>query len=313
MVGVSVVVTTYRRAWALPNLFSALARQTLPPSEVVVVLKPSGDGSEGVVEEWGRRLPIRLVVQERGNVAEAAEMGLRSCSSEYVLFVDDDAVPREDWVERYVRLFEELPDAGGMGGLTYRAYLRGDRIELVDEEFYPEEATASWPRRRPLPGFEGYCGWLSVSGLPGARACRDPVAPSTNLGGVNMGFRREAVAGCPLSELYRGSRKGFLYERILCYCARMRGFRTYSVKDPGIAPVVYHLVGVESLTRGRGFSHEFWLHYDRAMDYWRLRRLGARVSFPHYLLAMVVLMRRKTLPRALAFLYASVSVLLGRF
>jgi hypothetical protein len=128
-----------------------------------------------------------------------------------------------------------------------------------------------------------------------------------------MGFRREAVAGCPLSRLYRGSRKGFLYERILCYCARIRGFRTYSVKDPGIAPVVYHLVGMESLTRGRGFSHEFWLHYDRAMDYWRLRKLGAGVSLPHYLLAMAVLMRRKTLPRVLAFLYANTSVILGRF
>jgi len=70
---------------------------------------------------------------------------------------------------------------------------------------------------------------------------------------------------------------------------------------------------MESLTRGRGFSHEFWLHYDRAMDYWRLRKLGAGVSLPHYLLAMAVLMRRKTLPRALAFLYANTSVLLGRF
>jgi len=307
--GVSVIVTTYRRAWALPKLFSALARQTLPPDEVVVVLKPSGDGSEGVIESWSRRLPIKLVVQRRGNVAEAAEMGLRSSNCSYVLFVDDDAIPRDDWVERYVKLFENLPDAGGIGGLTYKAFLKGDDVELVDVEFYPEVATASWPHRRPLPGFEGYCGWLSVSGLPGARACPDRVVPSTNLCGVNMGFRRDAVEGCPLGELYRGSRKCFHYESMLCYCARVRGFRTYSVKDRGIAPIVYHLVGVESLTRGRGFAHEFWLHYDRAMDYWRLRRLGAEASLPSYLLAMAVLLRKRTIPRALALLYATASLL----
>ena len=60
------------------------------------MLKPSGDGSEGVTESWSRRPPIKLVVQRRGNVAEAAEMGLRSSSCSYVLFVDDDAMPRDD-------------------------------------------------------------------------------------------------------------------------------------------------------------------------------------------------------------------------
>jgi len=279
---------------------------------VVVVLKPSGDGSERVIEDWSRRLPIKLVTQARGNVAEAVEIGLRSSSCNYVLFVDDDAIPREDWVERYAKLFERLPDAGGIGGLTYKAFLRGGSVELVNEEFYPEAATVSWPHRRPLPGFEGYCEWLSASGLPGARVCLDPVAPSTNLSGVSMGFRRDAVEGCPLGELYRGSRKCLHYESILCYCARVRGFRTYSVKDPSIAPVVYHLVDVESLTRGRGFAHEFWLHYDRAMDYWRLRRLGAEVSFPSYLLAMAVLLRKRTIPRALAFLYAIASLLVEK-
>jgi len=304
---VSVIVTTYRRAWALPNLFSALARQTLLPGEVIVVLKPSGDSSERIVEEWSRKLPIKLVIQRRGNVAEAAEIGLRSSSYSYVLFVDDDAIPREDWVEKYVKLFERLPDAGGIGGLIYKAFLRDGRIELEDEGSYLEVPTAGWLHRKPLPEFERYCGWISVSGLPGARACTDRIAPSTNLSGVNMGFRREAIAGCSISVLYRGSRKCLHYESVLCYCARVKGFKTYSVKDPSIAPVVYHLVGVESLTRGRGFAHEFWLHYDRAMDYWRLKKLGAKVSFTSYLLAMAVLLRRKTVPRALAFLYAITS------
>ena len=234
-------------------------------------------------------------------------MGLKSSSCSYVLFVDDDAVPREDWAEKYVKLFEQYSDAGGVGGITYKAYLRGGGVELVNEEFYPEEATASWPHRRPLPEFEGYCGWISVSGLPGARVCGDPVVPSTNIGGVNMGFRKEAVADCPIGSLYEGSRKCLHYEAFLCYCARIKGFRTYLVKDPSIAPIVYHLVGVESLTRGRGFTHEFWLHYDRVMDYWRLRKLGAKVSLASYLLAMAVLLRSKTIPRTLAFLYANAS------
>jgi hypothetical protein len=32
------------------------------------------------------------------------------------------------------------------------------------------------------------------------------------------------------------------------------------------------------LTRGRGFWHEFWIHYDSVANYWRLKKLGAQVS-----------------------------------
>ncbi|MCC6042362.1 MAG: glycosyltransferase [Candidatus Verstraetearchaeota archaeon] len=46
---VSVVIVTYRRAWALPYPLSSIASQTRKPDEVIVVLKPSGDGSEEII------------------------------------------------------------------------------------------------------------------------------------------------------------------------------------------------------------------------------------------------------------------------
>jgi hypothetical protein len=58
-----------------------------------------------------------------------------------------------------------------------------------------------------------------------------------------------------------------------------------------------------SLTRGRGFWHEFWIHYDRVANYWRLKRLGAQVSPYAYIAACLVSFRRRPLPRLLATLY----------
>ena len=46
---VSVAIVTYRRAWALPYSLSSIASQTRRPDEVIIVLKPSGDGSEEVI------------------------------------------------------------------------------------------------------------------------------------------------------------------------------------------------------------------------------------------------------------------------
>ena len=42
----------------------------------------------------------------------AYDMGLREASGDVVLFIDDDAIPHEDWVKRYAKLFADLPDAG---------------------------------------------------------------------------------------------------------------------------------------------------------------------------------------------------------
>jgi len=65
-VKVTVVMVTYRRAWAFPHSLASIASQTRKPEDVVMVLKPSGDGSVEVMRSFSTQLPIKLVVQERG-------------------------------------------------------------------------------------------------------------------------------------------------------------------------------------------------------------------------------------------------------
>ncbi len=63
---VTVAMVTYRRAWALPHFLASIVNQTRKPEDVVIVLKPSGDGSEEVIRSFSTQLPIKLVVQVRG-------------------------------------------------------------------------------------------------------------------------------------------------------------------------------------------------------------------------------------------------------
>jgi hypothetical protein len=131
----------------------------------------------------------------------------------------------------------------------------------------------------------------------------DGVFKSALSTGLNMAWRIEAVRGCPLARLYKRSKKGFHNESLLAYCAKRKGYETYRIKGE-LAPKIWHIVHTDSLTRGKGFWHEFWIHYDRVADYWRYRALGADVSLPLYLAACIATLRRKPLPRLLATLYA---------
>ncbi|MGC9108201.1 MAG: glycosyltransferase family 2 protein, partial [Infirmifilum sp.] len=290
---ISVAITTYKRAWALPYSLESLIQQSRSPDEVVVVLKPSGDGSEEVIRRYDSKLPIRVIEQTKGNFTDAVSLAIRNSKGDIVLFIDDDAIAEKDWVKKYEDIFQNN-DVGGASGLTYIAILdSGNILKKTSEIFYPSIPTKEVFYRRPLPYFRDYCGWVSVSGFMGLRPCTGPVIKSALLGGVNMGFRRELVMDCPLDTLYKKSRRGLWNEQTLAICVRKKGYNTYNLMEPGVAPIVWHIKHMQSLTRRKGFWQEFWVHYDRVANFWRLRKLGVEVSYTAYLAALIVALRRR--------------------
>jgi len=301
-VKVTVAMVTYRRAWALPHSLASIASQTRKPDEVVIVLKPWGDGSEEVIRSFSTQLPIKLVVQEKGNFTDAVQMAIENARGDVILFLDDDAVAEERWVEKYENLYSSLPNVGGVSGATYKAYIENGKIVKTYEPFYDEKPTKNTFYRKPLPEYVNYYGWIARSGFMGAKAPPSDLFLSTSLDGVNMGLLRKAVKDCPLAGLFKRSRRGIWNEKILAYCAKKKGYDTYKALSPR-APSAWHLMHPSSLTRGSGFWHEFWLHYDRVANYWRLKRLGAQVSPYAYIAACLVSLRRRPLPRLLAILY----------
>jgi glycosyltransferase involved in cell wall biosynthesis len=57
---------------------SSLANQSVHPDEVIIVLRPSGDNSEQIIEEFKEKLPIRLLIQKGGFVVDAIEKGIKN-------------------------------------------------------------------------------------------------------------------------------------------------------------------------------------------------------------------------------------------
>lgn len=305
MLRTCVTITTFKRAWALPYSISSLKEQSIHPDKVVFVLKPSGDKSQEVIENSASGLNYEIIIQNSGNFAKALELGINACRDfDLILFLDDDAIARKDWIERYLRFFERDEKAGGASGIIYKGLLADGKIELVDELFYDYSIARGGIHRKPLPEYEDYCEWISTSGLPGNRRCDGDVLPSVFLTGANMAFRTNAIEGCPIGELFSKSRKCLHNEEMLSYCARKKGFHTYRIGSRETAPVVYHIAGIESLTRGKGFSHRFWITYDFARDFWRLKMLGADVSILHYLIGMLVISRKDPIASIPAVIYA---------
>jgi glycosyltransferase involved in cell wall biosynthesis len=101
MPSVSVVVPVLDDARELERCLAALAAQTRPPDEVVVVDNGSTDGSAEVARAMGA-----VVVHEsvRG-IPAASARGYDRARGDLLVRLDADSVPPVDWIERAVRPF----------------------------------------------------------------------------------------------------------------------------------------------------------------------------------------------------------------
>jgi glycosyltransferase involved in cell wall biosynthesis len=91
-VRLSVIIPSYNGSHKLHGLMLDLSHQTLPASEVIVVLDGSRDDSLEQLEQWTTRLgsPLKVIYTPNGGRAVARNTGAREAVSELLLFFDDD-------------------------------------------------------------------------------------------------------------------------------------------------------------------------------------------------------------------------------
>jgi GT2 family glycosyltransferase len=202
---VSVVVPTYRRPQALMRCIRALRSQTLQPHEVIVVMRRDDLASRSVEENL---VDERVVLVDRPGTVCAMNAGLREARGEIVAFTDDDAAPASSWLASLAAPYAADPTIGGVGGR-----------DVVDGETGP---------RRPVVGKMQWFGRCIGNHHLGY----GPPRFVDVLKGVNMSFRREAVAGLHFDERLRGSGAQVGLELAFCLAVRRRGWRL--LYDPEI-------------------------------------------------------------------------------
>jgi glycosyltransferase involved in cell wall biosynthesis len=106
---VSVVVPTRNRQAAIRQCLDALDRQTYRPFEVIVVDDASTDGTPECLARLARDpgdAPVRLFRNDPQIGANPSRnRGIRESRGDLIAFLDDDAFPEPDWLDRLMRGF----------------------------------------------------------------------------------------------------------------------------------------------------------------------------------------------------------------
>ena len=117
---VSVVICTYNRKDYLERALDYLRHQRCPAFEVIVVDGPSDDGSKELLQE--RAHEIKLAHNPERNLSKSRNLGIELADGDVVAFIDDDALPFDDWVQHILAEYNARPlTTAGLGGPAYYA------------------------------------------------------------------------------------------------------------------------------------------------------------------------------------------------
>ena len=117
---VSIVICTYNRRDHLERVLDYLRYQSCPCFEVIVVNGPSDDGTQELLESYSGQ--IKIAQNPKRNLSISRNLGIELADADIVAFIDDDAIPFDDWVETILKEYNSRPlTTAGLGGPAYYA------------------------------------------------------------------------------------------------------------------------------------------------------------------------------------------------
>jgi GT2 family glycosyltransferase len=123
---VTVVIVVYNALPYLPPLAVALARQTYPRIEIVVVDNASTDGSAAAI---ARAMPDATLIRlpTNGGYAAGNNAALPHCHGDYLALLNPDTEPEAEWLAALVAALEADPS---IGLATSKILLTNDRTRI---------------------------------------------------------------------------------------------------------------------------------------------------------------------------------------
>jgi len=126
----SLIIITLRRPELLRQTLHALARQTRPPDEIVIVDNGPDADTETVVRACG----ARYVPEPRRGYGCARNRGLAEARGDILYFLDDDCVAEPDWAEVLFNVLASgRADLAGGGRVSGRRGLAA-RLEYLSTD-----------------------------------------------------------------------------------------------------------------------------------------------------------------------------------
>ncbi|WP_103668203.1 glycosyltransferase family 2 protein [Pseudanabaena sp. BC1403] len=210
---ITVVVPTYQRPLDLARCLTAFKVQIRSVDELWVIVRDTDHATWQFLEDYERgNLPLQIATVSASGVIAAMNIGLESATGDIVAFTDDDAAPHPSWLQKIEAYYLADKKVGGVGGRDW--VYHGTQLE---------------DGSKPVVGKLHWFGRLIGNHHIGIGEGREVDV----LKGVNMSFRRKAIADLRFDQRMRGSGAQVHFEVVFSLTLRQQGWKL--IYDPQIA------------------------------------------------------------------------------
>ncbi len=131
----TLAICTYNRANLLRHALESLVQCHAPTTgwKLLVVDNNSTDATAEVVDSFRGQLPVARCFEPAQGLSAARNCALSACTTDVLLFTDDDLRFDRDWLLRYEEAFLDQPQAGWFGGRVRPLWDQGRPSWLKDE------------------------------------------------------------------------------------------------------------------------------------------------------------------------------------
>jgi glycosyltransferase involved in cell wall biosynthesis len=106
---VSVIIPTYNRVCLLKQCIESVLQQSLERDsyEIIVVDDGSRDETYQGIKQYRDNSQFRYFYQSHRGVSTARNLGIKNALGEVLVFLDDDCLAGKQWIEEYVKVFQQ--------------------------------------------------------------------------------------------------------------------------------------------------------------------------------------------------------------
>lgn len=117
----SVIICTYNRDKYIYNVLKSLADNTLPHDQYEIVLVDNNctDNTRSECDRFTHDFPdvcFRYFVETNQGLSHARNRGIKESAGDILVYVDDDALVNNEYLETYANFFEQMPEIEAAGG-----------------------------------------------------------------------------------------------------------------------------------------------------------------------------------------------------
>jgi glycosyltransferase involved in cell wall biosynthesis len=147
MYRISAAICTYNRYDLLPQAIESLKKQSLPRDLYKILIidnSPDFDYARQIKQQYEEPPFIEYLIEKIPGLSNARNVAAKTCNTEFIAYMDDDAIASPDWLKNILAAFELFGENAAIVGGRVDPLWEIPRPSWLDDSFLGYVSAIDW-------------------------------------------------------------------------------------------------------------------------------------------------------------------------